>query len=82
MVENAGQILVVDDNGVNRLKLQRVLQSEGHTVVLAPDGEQALAIVRSGEVELVLLDIVMPGMDGYTVLTVLKSDPDCRVRAG
>ena len=50
MADNAGQILVVDDNGVNRLKLQRVLQAEGHTVVLAPDGEQALAIVRSGQV--------------------------------
>ena len=78
MADLAGQILVVDDNGVNRLKLQRVLQTEGHTVVLAPDGEQALAMVRSGQVELVLLDIMMPGMDGYTVLTVLKSDPDLR----
>jgi signal transduction histidine kinase len=78
MADIAGQILVVDDNGVNRLKLQRVLQAEGHTVVLAPDGEQALAMVRSGQVELVLLDIVMPGMDGYTVLTILKNDPDLR----
>lgn len=78
MAETVGQILVVDDNGVNRLKLQRILQAEGHSVVLAQDGEQALALVRAGQAELVLLDIVLPRLDGYAVLRAMKESPEHR----
>ncbi len=78
MADTVGQILVVDDNGVNRLKLQRILQAEGHAVVLAQDGEQALALVRAGQAELVLLDIILPKLDGYAVLRAMKESPDLR----
>lgn len=78
MTGAVGRILVVDDNGVNRLKLQRVLQAEGHDVALAVDGEQALDVVQNSPVDLVLLDIVMPVLDGYGVLSRMKASPELR----
>ncbi len=78
MADTTGHILVVDDNGVNRLKLQRVLQLEGHEVALAQDGQQALAVVENTPIDLVLLDIVMPVLDGYGVLSKMKASPELR----
>ncbi len=74
----AGRILVVDDNRVNRVKLQRSLEQEGHTVTLAEDGHEALALVGENPFDLVLLDIMMPGMDGYEVLQTMKASPELR----
>ncbi|MFN8378934.1 MAG: response regulator [Anaerolineae bacterium] len=78
MTDAVGRILVVDDNGVNRLKLQRVLQVEGHSVEMAQDGTQALSALERTAVDLVLLDIMMPGMDGYDVLRTMKASPELR----
>jgi signal transduction histidine kinase len=78
MAETQGQILVVDDNRMNRIKLSRSLEGQGHTVGLAEDGQQALDMLRTKPFDVVLLDIMMPGMDGYQVLERIKSDPDLR----
>ena len=75
MAEEHGQILVVDDNRMNRLKLSRSLEQQGHTVGLAEDGQQGLDMLRARPFDVVLLDIIMPGMDGYAVLERIKGDP-------
>jgi class 3 adenylate cyclase len=70
--------LVVDDNRVNRLLLGRALEQLGHTVTFAENGRQGLDALRQRPVDLVLLDIEMPEMDGYQVLETLRSDPHLR----
>jgi adenylate cyclase len=74
----AGDLLVVDDNRVNRLLLGRALEQLGHTVTFAENGREALEALRQRRVDLVLLDIEMPEMDGYQVLAALASDPRLR----
>jgi class 3 adenylate cyclase len=70
--EKHGHILVVDDNRLNRLKLSRGLEQQGHTVALAENGRQALEMIQTQSFDLVLLDIIMPEMDGYQVLEHIK----------
>ena len=67
-----GHILVVEDNPVNQDILARYLIRLGHTVTIAEDGQQALKMVERTQYDLVLLDIIMPVMDGYQVLQRLK----------
>jgi signal transduction histidine kinase len=78
MADEHGRILVVDDNRTNRIKLSLGLEQQGHTVGLAEDGQQALDILKAQPFDVVLLDIVMPGMDGFQVLEHLKADPALR----
>lgn len=78
MVEEHGHILVVDDNRTNRIKLTRSLERQGHTVDTAEDGEHALQKLKSSPFDVVLLDIIMPVMDGFEVLERIKGDPDLR----
>jgi signal transduction histidine kinase len=78
MTEELGHILVVDDNRMNRIKLSRSLESQGHTVLLAEDGQQALDMLQAQSFDVVLLDILMPGMDGYQALQAIKGNPDLR----
>jgi len=73
-----GTILVVDDNRVNRLLLGRALEQLGHTVTFAENGREALEALRRRPPDLVLLDIEMPEMDGYEVLSTLAGDPHLR----
>ena len=73
-----GVILVVDDNAGNREMLGRRLEREGHRVQLAESGAEALHLLRSRRVDLVLLDVMMPQVDGYEVLRQLKSDEALR----
>jgi class 3 adenylate cyclase len=73
-----GDLLVVDDNRVNRLLLGRALEQLGHAVTFAENGRQALEALRQRRVDLVLLDIEMPEMDGYQVLEALAADPHLR----
>jgi adenylate cyclase len=77
MKEN-GHILVVDDNRLNRLKLARSLEQQGHTVALAENGRQAMKMIQAQAFDLMLLDIVMPEMDGYQVLKQMKDDGTLR----
>jgi len=75
---DAGLILVVDDNAANREMLGRRLEREGHRVELADSGRQALDLLRTRHVDLVLLDVMMPQVDGYEVLRQLKADDALR----
>ncbi len=70
-----GRVLVVDDDAPNRELAARRLARMGHEVETASDGPAALAALRQGSFDAVLLDVVMPDMDGYEVLTKIKSDP-------
>ena len=68
------RILVVDDNASNRDLLSRRLQRHRHTVLQAEDGATALALVEKEALDLILLDLMMPGINGYDVLKLLKRD--------
>ncbi len=69
-------LLVVDDNPMNRDVLCRRLERQGYVALPAEDGKQALTLLRSQPFDLVYLDIMMPGMDGYEVLETIKSDTE------
>ncbi|MGI9317007.1 MAG: response regulator [bacterium] len=68
----------MDDHATNRMKLSMAVFQLGHHVDLAEDGVQALELLRSQDIDLVLLDILMPQMDGTTVLLHMQSDVELR----
>lgn len=74
----ARRILVVEDEPENRLLLEVVLTSEGYDVEQVEDGPAALAAVQARRPDLILLDVMMPGMNGYAVLERLQAAPDTR----
>ena len=67
------KILVVDDEIGIRQSLQKILEREGFTVVTASDGEEAFKLIRQGNIDLLITDIRMAGMDGVELLKVSKS---------
>ncbi|MDE2309159.1 MAG: response regulator [Xanthomonadaceae bacterium] len=69
------RMLVVDDSATIRAVLGKMLSQDGYAVLKAGDGETALAMARSEQPELIFLDIVMPGMNGFAVLRTLRRDP-------
>ena len=71
-------VLVVDDDPVNRSMLSRSLEADGHEVTTVERGAEALELAGSQGFDVVLLDVVMPEMDGYQVLERLKADPKLR----
>jgi len=73
--EMSGNLLVVEDSRTIRTQLVHRLRQQGHTVSSAENGRQALEMVGQQSFDLILLDILMPEMDGYEVLAHLKSDP-------
>jgi sigma-B regulation protein RsbU (phosphoserine phosphatase) len=73
-----GRILIVDDNEGNRDMLARQLVRQGHTVASAEDGRGALDRLRAEPFDLVLLDMMMPVLDGYGALLEIKGDPSLR----
>jgi adenylate cyclase len=77
MAEQAS-ILVVDDDPVMRSMLSRSLEQDGHRVTTSEDGSRALELVRAEGSDVILLDVMMPGLDGYQVLEQLKADPKLR----
>lgn len=66
------KILVVDDDVHVRMMLEAILESEGYSVVLAQSGPEALAMMKEEQPSLVLLDYMMPGMNGLDVLREIK----------
>ncbi|MBW2194513.1 MAG: response regulator [Deltaproteobacteria bacterium] len=70
----SAKILVVDDDPDMRETLQMILESGGYTVVLAEDGEQCLAVLKEERPDMLILDLLMPKMDGFEVCKALK-DP-------
>jgi len=67
-------LLVVDDDENNRSILSRRLEKEGYTVAAVDSGQEALHLLRFERFDLILLDVMMPGMDGYDVLLRIKAD--------
>lgn len=74
----ADQVLLVDDNPTNLQVLYKTLDGAGYTLLAARDGEQALSIAAKALPSLILLDIMMPGIDGFEVCRRLKAAPDTR----
>jgi signal transduction histidine kinase/CheY-like chemotaxis protein len=74
--EHAALVMVVDDDPNARDLLAATVRREGYRVIEATDGESALALAREWHPAVVTLDVLMPRMDGWAVLTALKSDPD------
>ncbi len=73
--EHQARVLIVDDEAKNRKLLEVMLAPEGFLIQSASSGEEALAIVAKQPPDLILLDIMMPGMDGYEVAGRIKADP-------
>src|ERR1051326_8122524 len=69
------KILVVDDDGTNRKVLRLKLEGEGHGVLEAEDGVQALGILEREEVEGIISDVLMPKMDGYRFCLEVRKSP-------
>ncbi len=72
------RVLVVDDSPTDRQVVTTLLQKQGYEVTVAVDGEDALQKIAADRPPLVLLDIVMPKMNGYQVLRHIKSAPETR----
>ena len=79
MAERPPKILVVDDVPENVRLLEAVLVPRGYEVVTASDGLEALELVEAEKPDLILLDVMMPGLDGYGVCTQLRADDDTAV---
>jgi two-component system cell cycle response regulator len=78
MMESRASALVVDDDPINRMLLSKSLEQQGHRVMTAENGLEALAALQAQPFDVVLLDVLMPEPDGYEVLARLKQDPGLR----
>lgn len=78
MTAHAGRVLVVDDDPVNRAILVGSLEAQGYAAGVASNGREALRTLRNGGYDVVLLDLVMPVMDGFEVLRTMKEDEGLR----
>lgn len=76
--QNGARMLVVDDSSTIRAVLAKMLIQDGYTVLKAGDGETALEIARQEKPDLIFLDIVLPGMNGFAVLRALRRDDRTR----
>jgi len=72
------RILVVEDSEMNRDMIVRRLQRSGYEVVAALDGREAVAVARAGEVDLILMDLSLPELDGWETSRLLKADEATR----
>ncbi len=72
MTQEQVQILVVDDEDAVRALIRRTLEEKGYRVVTVADGNEGLAKLDQGGIDLVLLDIKMPGLDGFQVLELIR----------
>jgi class 3 adenylate cyclase len=73
-IREGGALLVVDDDAANRLMLSRRLRRQGYTVRVAENGARALGMLHAAQFDLVLLDLMMPGLDGLEVLQRVRRD--------
>ena len=70
-----GTILYVEDDDINRMLIRRVLEADGYKFLEAKDADQAFANIMHGNVDVILMDINMPEIDGYTLTAKIKSMP-------
>ena len=78
MSEVSASILVVDDDQINRMVLAHDLEQEGHRVTAVEDGGSALEALRDGRFDVVLLDVLMPELDGYETLAQIERNEKLR----
>ena len=76
--DDASRILLVDDDTTNLDVLRETLGGQGYRLYVARNGEDALKVARRAQPMLILLDVVMPGIDGYETCRRLKDDPETR----
>jgi two-component system cell cycle response regulator DivK len=74
-MENSATVLYVEDNPENRLLIKRILQADGFNMMEAESAAQALAAIQKQRPDLILMDINLPEMDGYTLTARLKAMP-------
>lgn len=72
------KILLVEDNEMNRDMLSRRLERKGFIIILAADGDEGISMARKELPDLILMDMSLPGTDGWQASKILKSDPDTR----
>ena len=72
------KILLVEDNEMNRDMLSRRLERKGHQISIAVDGQQALDLAASEKPDLILMDMSLPGIDGWEAARRIKQSPDTR----
>ncbi len=75
---NVSRILIVEDNQMNRDMLNRRLTRKGFEVLLATDGSEGVLLARSAAPDVILMDMRLPTMDGWTAARLLKSETDTR----
>ncbi len=68
-------ILIVDDSPTEQHVLAKILRHAGHEVVIAPDGESGIAAAKSHVPDVILMDVVMPGINGFQATRKLSRDP-------
>ena len=78
----AQTVFIIDDETTIREVVRRYLEIEGYRVIEAGDGAQALELLRQQRADLVLLDIMLPNIDGYTLARALRNAPDLRAEHG
>jgi DNA-binding response OmpR family regulator len=69
-------VLVVDDEDMTRKLLRLMLERDGFTILEAEDGQQALEVIAESKPDIVILDVMMPNMDGFTTCQELRSQPE------
>ena len=69
------RILVIEDNAATMKLTTLALRNAGHTALCAIDAEAGLVLARTGQPDLILMDVLLPGMDGLTAVALLKADP-------
>ncbi len=74
-MDNSKSVLHIEDNSENRLLVRRLLQADGFEVLEAENAHQALEALKAIIPDIILLDINMPDMDGYTLTSKIKSNP-------
>jgi putative two-component system response regulator len=74
--QTSGSVLIADDQAANRELLEELLSGQGYTVITVPDGTAAVAELARTQVDLVLLDVMMPNMNGFQVCQTIKDNPD------
>jgi DNA-binding response OmpR family regulator len=74
--KDMAKIMVVDDDEAIRFLIQKMLEKEGYEVVTASSGEECLHKVMTEKPDLILLDVMMPGLDGFDVCRILKEDEE------
>ena len=72
------EILIVDDEPGVVVPIQFLMEQQGYLVMIAERGEDALDLIYQYKPDLVLLDIMLPGIDGYEVCEIIRMDPNCR----